>query len=207
VRSDWFNLLRQGIHKTATAVADSHRVILENAGFPRSYVVSSASDPAAVDEDELTAAVKAMKLVGSAGPFIRFSLVDLMEPALRGLGETAAIPGDFALAVISVEAAPWIPVEEVRIFKNGELVQTLPVDPDRVLGHTLRFAQIVPIVDVTTDSFVTVEAGVSVDADGRPTSTALLQAVQAIEPGIQPLGWTNPIFIDRGGDGYEPPGL
>lgn len=207
VRADWFSLLRQGIHKTGTAVADSHRVILENAGFPRSYVASSTDDPSQVDEDAFTHAVKSMKVVGSSGVFVHFLVVDLLTGALRGLGETAAIPGEEALAVIAVQAPPWVPVEEVRLFKNGELVETFPVAADKVLGTTLRFAEIVVVPDVTTDSFLTVEAGVAVDANGDPLSTSRIEAVQAIEPDLEPLGWTNPIFVDRGGDGYLPPGL
>lgn len=207
VREDWFNLLRQGIHKTATAVADSHRVILENAGFPRSYVASSARRLAQTDEDALTEAIKSMKVVGSSGPFIRFHVLDTTRFGFRGLGETASIRGNVAIAIVTVQAAPWIPVEEVRLFKNGQLVDTYPIEPSRVLGTSLRFARVVLVGDVTEDSFLTVEAGVSVDADGRPTSSDLIADVQAIEPGLEPIGWTNPIFIDRGADGYTPPGL
>lgn len=207
VRADWFSLLRQGIHKTGTAVADSHRVILENAGFPVSYVASSSDDPAQLDENDFSAAVKSMRLVGASGVFVRFHVLDLLNFGLRGLGETASIPGDVAIALIVVEAPPWVPVEEVRIFKNGELVETLPIDPDRILGETLRFSRLIAVTDVTEDSFLTVEAGVSVDAAGDPLSTQLIEAVQAIERDLEPLGWTNPIFVDRGGDGYEPPGL
>lgn len=207
VREDWFSLLRQGIHKTGTAVADSHRVILENAGFPRSYVTASASGPAGVDEDELTAAIKSMKVVGSSGPYIRFVVLDTSSFAFRSLGETAGILGNTAIALVIVEAAPWIPVEEVRIFRNGVLDQTLPVHPSRVLGTRVRFANVVFVHGVDEDSFLTVEAGVSVDANGDPTSTALIEDVQAIEPELEPLGWTNPIFIDQGADGYVAPGI
>lgn len=207
VRADWFSLLKQGIHRTGTAVADSHRVVLENAGFPRSYVASMAKGPATIDEDQLTEAIKAMKVMGSNGPFIRFQMFDFGTFRWRGLGETARGVGPFALASISVEAAPWIPVEEVRIFKNGELIQTIPIAPHRILGTRSRFRGLVPIFNVSEDSFITVEAGVSVDADGVPLSTSLVADVQAIEPDLEPLGWTNPIFVDRTGDGYVAPGI
>jgi hypothetical protein len=98
-------------------------------------------------------------------------------------------------------------VEEVRLFQNGDLIQTIPVDPSRILGKSHRIAKFVPIWGVNDDSFFTVEAGVAVDANGDPTSTQLVADVQAIEPELEPLGWTNPIFVDRGGDGYTPPGL
>ena len=207
VREDWFSLLKQGIHKTGMAVADSHRVILENAGFPRSFVASSAHGPAQVNEDQMTEAIKSMKVVGSSGPFVRFAVLDLSAYRFRGLGETATSFGNRVIGLIWVEAPPWIPVEEVRIFKNGDLVDTQSVHPSHVLGSRVRFAKVVLIDDVTEDSFLTVEAGVSVDANGDPTSIGLIEDVQAIEPGLEPIGWTNPIFIDRNGDGYTPPGL
>lgn len=207
VREDWFSLLKQGVHATGTAVADSHRVILENAGFPRSYVASHASSPQHVDEDALTEAIVSMKVVGSSGPFIRFQVLDTFDYHLQGLGETARVHGDATLAFVTVEAAPWVPVEEVRLFKNGELVETFSIAPNRVLGHRLRFARFVLVRDLTEDAFLTVEAGVVVDENGDPTSTELIENVQAIEPDLEPLGWTNPIFVDEGGDGYLPPGL
>ena len=45
------------------------------------------------------------------------------------------------------------------------------------------------------------------DANGDPLNPALVEQVQQIEPEIVPLGFTNPIFVDRNGDGYIPPGL
>ncbi len=209
VREDWFSLLKQGIHKTGTAVADSHRVVLENAGFPRSYVPTRArwKNTKRFNEDRFTRAIKAMKVIGSSGPFIRFTLLDFHAFRLRGLGQTAKIHGSLVFALITVEAASWIPVEEVRIFKNGDLIKTIPIHPSRVLGSRLRFARFVPIWGISEDSFITVEAGVSVDANGDPTSAGLIADVQAIEPALEPLGWTNPIFVDKGGDGYTAPGL
>ena len=41
----------------------------------------------------------------------------------------------------------------------------------------------------------------------RAELSELLQTVQTIEPGVEPFAFTNPIFVDRDGDGYEAPGL
>ncbi len=206
VREDWFSLLKQGFHKSGTAVADSHRVILENAGFPVSFVASSTDHPGAIDEDELTESVKAMRLVGTTGPFIRFT-VKGDRGRRAGLGETVAATGRKVRVKLRVEAAPWIPVEEVRIFANGELIERLPVPRWKVLGRVTRFNRTVPLAGIHADAFLTVEAGVAIDEEGNPLSPHLVKLVQKIEPDIVPLGFTNPIFVDRDGDGYEPPGL
>jgi hypothetical protein len=206
VHDDWCSLVKQGFHKTATAVSDSHRLVMENAGFGRSFVASSTDDPAAINEDELTANVKDMNLIGTSGPFIRFSVEDdnLVD---KQMGETAVSTGNKVVVKIRVEAAPWIPVEEVRIYRNCDLIETRAIKSSKVLGKVLRFNQAVPIEGIDDDSFITVEASVRIDDVGDPVAPDLLETVQTIEPGVIPLGFTNPVFVDRNGDGYVPPGL
>jgi hypothetical protein len=206
VRDDWCSLLDQGIEKTATAVSDSHRLILENAGFARSFVASSTDAPAAIDEDELTKSVLDMKLVGTSGPFIRFSIEDDGANDV-GLGGTAVSTGNKVILKVRVEAAPWIPVEEVNIYRNCELIETRAIQSSKVLGKVLRFNRAIPISGIDDDSYFHVEAGIRFDASGDPLSPGLLETVQTIEPGVEPFGFTNPIFVDRDGGGYVPPGL
>src|SRR5262249_6474680 len=57
VRNDWFSLIDQGFAKTATAVADSHRVVVETPGFPVSYVASTTDDPSKITDAMFTSAV------------------------------------------------------------------------------------------------------------------------------------------------------
>jgi hypothetical protein len=206
VHDDWCSLVKQGFHKTATAVSDSHRLVMENAGFGRSFVASSTDDPAAIDEDELTESVKAMNLVGTSGAFIRFSVEDdnLVD---KQMGETAVSTGNKVVIKIRVEAAPWIPVEEVRIYRNCDLIETRAIKSSKVLGKVLRFNQALPIEGIDDDSFITVEASVKIDGFGDPITPGLLDTVQTIEPGVVPIGFTNPVFVDRDGNGYVPPGL
>jgi hypothetical protein len=206
VREDWCSLLAQGIHKTGTAVSDSHRLILENAGFARSFVASSTDDPASIDEDELTQSVLNMQLMGTSGPFVRFSVED-DGGADVGLGGTAVSTGNKVVLKVRVEAAPWIPVEVINIYRNCELVESRSVQSSKVLGKVLRFNRAIPISDIDGDSFFHVEAGVRLDGNGDPISPSLLGTVQTLEPGVVPFGFTNPIFVDRNSDGYVPPGL
>ena len=206
VRDDWCSLLDQGIHKTGTAVSDSHRLVIENAGFARSFVASSTDDPSAIDENELTDSVLNMKLVGTSGPFIRFSVEDDAANDV-GLGGTAIATAARVTVRVRVEASPWIPVEEVRIYRNCELIETRAVQSSKVLGKVLRFNKALPLSGVDADSYFHVEAGIRLDAAGNPVSPGLLGTVQTLEPGVEPFGFTNPIFVDRNGDGYVPPGL
>ncbi len=206
VRDDWCSLLKQDIRKVGTAVSDSHRLILENAGWARSFVASSSDAPASLSPSELTTHVKAMKLVGTTGPFVRFSVVDDADAEV-GLGETAVATRQKVEAKIRVEAAPWIPVEEVRIYRNCELVATRAIQPSKVLGKVLRFNQSILLSGIGADSFLHVEAGIQLDGAGDPLSPLLLETVQTVVPGVEPFAFTNPIFVDRDGSGYTAPGI
>ena len=206
VRADWCSLLKQDIRKTGTAVSDSHRLILENAGWARSFVASSSDAPASVSPSELTSNVKAMQIVGTTGPFVRFSVEDDTAGDV-GLGRTAVATGKKVVVKIRVEAAPWIPVEEVRIYRDCELIDTLAIQSSKVLGKVLRFNRAIPLEGIDADSFLHVEAGIRLDGSGDPLSPLLLQTVQTVVPGVEPFAFTNPIFVDRDGNGYTPPGI
>jgi hypothetical protein len=147
-----------------------------------------------------------MNLVGTSGPFIRFSVKD-DDDVEQPMGATAVSTGNKVVVKIRVEAAPWIPVEEVRIYRNCDLIETRAIKSSKVLGKVLRFNQALPIEGIDADSFITVEASVRIDGGGNPVTPGLLDTVQTIEPGVVPLGFTNPVFVDRDGNGYEPPGL
>jgi len=206
VRGDWCSLLKQDIRKVGTAVSDSHRLILENAGWARSFVASSSDAPASVSPSELTGNVKSMQLVGTTGPFVRFSVVDSASNNV-GLGGTAVATGQKVEVKIRVEAAPWIPVEEIRIYRNCELISTQAVQSSKVLGKVLRFNRAIPLESIGADSFLHVEAGIRLDGSGDPLSPLLLQTVQTVVPGVEPFAFTNPIFVDRDGSGYTAPGI
>jgi hypothetical protein len=89
---------------------------------------------------------------------------------------------------IQVSAAPWIPVDEARVFVNGELVLTVPVDatPSDPLGASGvdRLDAAIPLAELAAgargggDYFVVVEAGMKLplygdlDDDGLADTTA-----------------------------------
>ncbi len=229
VRNDWFSLLDQGVRKTATAVSDSHKVVVEWAGYPRSFVATPTDDPSKITDDMVTAAVAARNVIGTSGPFIRFSIDgnpigSLVHPK-TWLGSRAEI---------SVSAPAWVPVNEVRVYANGELlkkfdattnpsVQAAPSDATST-GGVERFHTTFR-VSPARDTYYTVEAGIPlpdvvdrngdgvVDSIAGSTTPGIPQPVVGgvyndIAPGFVPIAFTNPIFLDRDGNGkFDPPGL
>jgi hypothetical protein len=236
VRNDWFSLINQGFLKTATAVSDSHRAVIEAPGFPTSYVASPTDNPTAVRDEMVTSAVLNRNLLGTSGPFIRFDVNG------QPIGSLVRQRQGRVTLNITVSAPAWVPVEEVRIYENGRLVRSFdattnpmvrPAPADVTSNQGVeRFRAAIKLKPRKKDVYYTVEAGVrlprAIDLDGdgvldtgdtngdgqiNSQDQGFVQPLsppiyQQIAPGFVPLAFTNPIFIDRNGNRrFDPPGV
>ena len=222
VRRDWLSLLNQTDFATVpfiagTAVSDSHRLVLEEAGYFRTYVGGAGDDPAALSVSTFDANVRAGNMSGTTGPFIEFSVEDGAGERV-GLGGTLVPAGNVVTLRIRVQATNWIPVDEVRVIANGFAVPTLVFDAttspavspgpgnrpfSQRTGKVVRFDATIPVdLSAAGDTYFIVEAGARLDPlPSSPLPVAL------VVPGMVPLAFTNPIFVDLSGDGFDPPGL
>jgi hypothetical protein len=143
-RALWFSLLNQGFLRAGTANSDSHSLAVERIGYPRNLVWTT-EDKTDTDvgrfETGFDADVRAGHLEGTNGPFLDVTIDDgtgrLYRPDLTApisLTPTATLN-------ISVTAAAWIPVDEVRIFVNGAEVH---VPADQVRAFT-KGGQLLPV--------------------------------------------------------------
>ncbi len=176
VRTDWFSFLLQGERRTATANSDSHSLGAP-AAFPRSYVrlPGGVAEEAAFGE-----AIRSGELWGTTGPLLD---VRLGEAGLGGLHAGAE-----AELRVGIDAAPWVPLGEVRVLVNGVLAERQSLDGPEDLRFPLHFP---------ADAFVTVEV------EGEPGGV-----YAEVLPGFVPFAFTNPIYVDADEDGrWTPPGL
>ncbi len=178
-RALWFYLMNQGILRTGMANSDSHGLSDSVIGSPRS-VVWTDSTVGSFDDTEFNAAIKAGRVLGTNGPLIEVSVGDatgtLRRPSLEPF-----VPEDRPRLQLRVSAAPWVPIEEVRIVINGEVARTItdlahPTSPEGA-GETLRYEGQVDISELlpsSGDAWVVVEAGrsleknVDLNCDGWP---------------------------------------
>jgi hypothetical protein len=190
-------------------------VTVESAGYFRTFVVGNGDDPAALDAGALDDSILAGRMTATTGPYIEVSLSD-------GAGNTAGmgstfVPADANLTLhVRVQASNWVPVDEVRVVVNGAVPAGLAFDgttqpklkktpkqrTSSAKGSVERFEAEIPLALAGTDAFVLVEAGAKLDpfpADD-PFGSLLV-------PGYVSLAFTNPIFVDFGDDGFDPPGL
>jgi len=134
-RTLWYSFLRQGILRAGTANSDSHSLAVERIGYPRNLVWANQdrTNLAGLDVARFDADVRAGHLEGTNGPILDVTIDDgtgtLHRPDLTApLTLTPAATLD-----VTVTAAPWIPVDEVRVFVNGKGVQ-IPVDQIRLFA-------------------------------------------------------------------------
>jgi hypothetical protein len=195
-RELWYSLLRQGVRRTGTGNSDTHGPD-EVAAYPRNYVLV----PRDAGAEELDAALVAGRSFFTTGPLLLRFVANGAGP-----GETAAAPGGRLRVEIAVAAAPWVPVDELRLLVDGRVVRrwrdlAQPAeDPaaarfERTQELTLR-----------RDVFLTLEAGAPLDAGpeawGRERG-GLYAATVA--PGFVSQLVSNPIWVDVDGDGRVAP--
>lgn len=179
---DWMALLDRGLTYTAVGGSDSHLVFGQEVGYPRTcFPVEGA-----LDADALVAAVKKRReALVTNGPFVKVSVGG------RGMGQLAPAPRGRARLDVEVQAAPWIDVRRLELFINGSR-RGKPIDipastkPVRYKGGIdLRVERDAYVVVVVRGD---APLGVVVPPDeGQSPPT--------------PLAITNPIYLDRDGDG------
>ncbi|HEY0713329.1 MAG TPA: CehA/McbA family metallohydrolase, partial [Polyangia bacterium] len=179
--STWFGLLNLGRRQTATAGSDSHRLIHEGTGYPRTYVQVEDDRPGSVSAPEIARAIKAGRTVVTSGPWLRVTVNG------GGPGETVTAPDGRAKVAITVQAARWIDVRRLAVVINGRVAfsQAVPERADRV-----ERARLERTFTLDRDAWVVV-----VVRGERPLDVVLPQ------DGVLPVAFNNPIFVDVDGDG------
>lgn len=184
VRADWFALLNRGHRITGTGNADSHSLHLEPVGFPVNLVDVSQTGPGG-----FTDSIRSGRVAVSSGPIVSMVVVDGTE-GLLPVHDLRSVSGQVEV-VIRVQAPGWVPVEEMRLIVNGQVVHRQPLGS---LGadKTWRYS-----LELVEDAWLLAEAGWPLYRDDRPTGTVYAK----VAPGHVPIGFTNPIWLDANGDG------
>lgn len=218
-QDDWFTLLAQGRHLTATGNSDSHGASAE-AGLPRTYLeIGSSADGTmrALDTDAIYGALRAGRAVATNGPIIDLTING------EGLGRTVVVPDGRIDVKLVVRAAPWVDVTKVVLRRGGKDQGKAPAVLDT---FTVPATQAVVRLDVTK-SYANVPDGSFVIAEVfgerslwpvyTPYEVPSLQISDAVgviggafgfgntygkyQPKLQqqvkPYAFTNPIWVSR----------
>jgi len=175
---DWYSLLNRGISRTATGNSDSH-ALKQWVGQPRNVV--KVDSPT---KDDYFPALRAFRSQVTSAPFVDFTIDG------KTLGETVVpvSPEQGVTVEIQVQAASWVPLDTILLVANGETIRKWPVPASTDVA---RF-QVSEAVVLPADAWLHVIA--QADATREP-----------LYPGRTCLAFTNPIWVDLDGDGFDPP--
>jgi hypothetical protein len=179
--ADWFALLEAGWRFTGVGNSDSHHLVMQWAGYPRTYVRTSADRPGAVSADSVARSVRLGRAIVTSGPFIELRVND-GEP-----GDHVTIEGGRVRVEITVRAAEWVDVRRVRLIGNGRTLLELDASAGRDQVSRLTYA-----------------GELKLDRDTWLIATATgEQPSDAVLPGWRspPRAFTNPVWVDVDGDG------
>jgi hypothetical protein len=190
IRADWFAWIAGGFVPTAMANTDSHWIVITEAGYPRNWVRYDGPHP--VEAEPLARAIRARQVVGSTGPLIELS------PWTR---DGRPWVGALDALEVTVRGPAWMPIDEVRVWVDGELVAVRPLPPGPADPHsvTQQVHRLEIPLSIGGDAFVVVEAGddltrlVSPEPHPGPLGRAF--------PNLRVLAFTNPLLVDFEGDG------
>ncbi len=204
-RADWFSLLSQLPFIPGTANSDSHKMVLEEAGYPRNYVAMN-DDLGAFDVAVFDEAVAAGRMFGTNGPILEVQAWSSARPGeLQGPGGLVRVDGGETLVLhVRLRAVPWIPVDELVVTANGVEVAR---ETELADAELVRWDADLDLGAIAEDTWIVVEAGTPWPAEGEDPP-ASPEPLASVAPGTVPHAFTNPGFVSGDGDDtFTPPGL
>lgn len=208
VLRDFFGLLNRGKTVCATGVSDAHDRN-DGVGYSRTYLYLGTDDPSQAESDLILDAVLAQKALVSNGPFIRLTVGD-QNPL--GHLEPVTSPEDDALVVdIQVLAASWMDVNRLEVYANGR-----PVRLQEVAGILLEiehpkptdplFAPI-PLPNTTPTAVERLHTQVHLYPKQDTWYVFVVKGEGSLAPvgNGRPFAYTNPLYVDADGGGWNPP--
>ncbi|HEY6728696.1 MAG TPA: CehA/McbA family metallohydrolase, partial [Polyangiaceae bacterium] len=180
--ADWFALLNLGYRYTAVGNSDSHSLVHQWVGFPRTYVRVQTEDLARLEGIEVAHALLYGRAQISNGIFLEVRTEGGAEP-----GDELTLAGGRLDLKILARAAPWVSISHAEIWVNG--VQRANSSLARALRAPNRL-QWVTGLSIASDAWLVVIARGDKDLGER-------------YPGAKgkPFAITNPLFLDVDGDG------
>jgi hypothetical protein len=186
---EWFALLEHGHIVTATGNSDTHHLDHNIGGYPRNYVRVRDDRPSMVTPEAIAGALKHHRSFFTTAPFVT------LRAGGVELGDVADARAGKVRVEVEVQAAPWVSVSAVTLYQSGREVKRwgVPAGTERVrLKEELD-------LPVAADGWLVAR----VDGD-RPLAPVVGDQKRF---DVRPLALTNPIFLDRDGNGaYDPPG-
>ncbi|MFM8537567.1 MAG: CehA/McbA family metallohydrolase [Planctomycetaceae bacterium] len=194
----WLQMLNLGYRVPGVVNTDAHYTF-HGSGWLRNWIASPTDDPAKVSVSDVVKATESGRIVMSNGPFLeaRVTVQAAGRATEAGPGDAVADDDGVVALAIRVQCPNWLDVDRVQVFVNGRAEPTLDMTrrsrPELFSRDPLRFAH---MCEVRVDR----DAHLVVAAIGEESSLGPVMGPE--HAGSRPVAVANPIFVDRGGDGF-----
>lgn len=225
---DWFNMINQGIVRTAVADSDTHRVVRTLASMPRTMVASPTDDPGALSAiaETLSANVNEGRAIGTNTPMMR---VTTHAPST---GETGGLELGLPLEIsttdgavdvtVSIQSPIWAEFDTVEFYVNPVTTRSVSqtnsgdasVDPIDVTTYTTTpdfthvvgtdFAISTVVVDGSVLGASRLEATTTLSLSGLTSDVWVVAIVRGTDGVSRPLFPVLPFDLTTGGNGTLP---
>jgi hypothetical protein len=194
VLDDYLALLRTSHPVTAIADTDTHGIVGQEAGLPRTYVRVAKDDAldgwdASRSEDLVRSVREKRDVILTNGPFLRVSANG------AGIGGLAATRGGLVEVKVHIASAPFVVVEraELRLAASGKVVSPTPVavTPKKTASGALEADVTFTVRALADDAFVIVVSG------SRPMKPMFAGEDRELAP----WAMSGAIWIDANADG------
>jgi hypothetical protein len=177
---EYFALLNIGRRYTATGNSDSHRLPINWAGYPRTYVRVPDDQPGKVSGADVARAVNDGHAMVSNGIF-------LVVTANGSAGPGDTVTGPRVTLEMEARAPSWVDLSRVEVWVNGGLFSKSPTMAKPTPGGRLVWQV---ELDLRLDSWIVVVA------HGNEPMTPVFYGRRVL-----PFAFTNPIFVDADENG------
>jgi hypothetical protein len=208
--ADLWALYRTSHPVTPTANSDTHGIVGQEAGYPRTYVRVPDDDPARLDVGALVRGLRELRsVVLTNGPFVTMSAGEVEQGGLLSLRpRKAGAPGRATPEKLSihVERAPWVDVSELVLWVSGVAGKPIAL-PGKTSPTGARVDDVsIQLVPSGKRAFAGASDTIEIAEDTFLVATVLgKQPLTPVLTGdaaeILPFAMTAPIWIDADGDG------
>lgn len=196
VIQSWLRMLNNGYRIPGVVNTDAH-YNFHGSGWLRNYIKSSTDVPSEIDTMEMVHESEHGHVVISNGPYLAVTAKNGANTAIAG-DDLSANDGKVSLE-IEVQCPNWFDINRVQLFVNGRPSKdhnfTRRTTPDKFLNETTKFKQ---TIELSLDG----DAHVIVGTIGEGWKLGPVMGPEHAED--VPVAFTNPVFVDVDGDGFQP---
>ncbi|MBD3289042.1 hypothetical protein GF337_09580 [candidate division KSB1 bacterium] len=186
VWDEWFNFLNKGFRVTGTGNSDSHVLLSMPAGSPRNYVASKTENPANLDPYVLARNIIDHKVSVARGVFVNLTVNEKW-----GIGSDITDTDGSVDLLIELAAPSWVKVDKVTLYGNAREVWSEEILTE---NETLNYKKEITLNPEVDTWYVA-------KAEGSQSMSPIIPDQHNLP--VTPVGFTNPIWVDIDGKGFE----